>query len=288
MLVGGFSDVSISRSGVRLDCEGAPYWGASFKLDADVRILFPYINGTVKNARYGIRPLHVQFDREGVRCTLYPTEAIAAPFTGRDHVFAFIEELVLFLNDMYDRRHRLTPNHTIHRPPASMVDLIKALPRTNCRECGHPTCMSFAAALRSGDATAEDCPGFVKPLSRSTVYPVFDPEGTVVSTFTIEKEFASPEPARDLPQTDPVAEPGTAAPRVTMRDGFGIRIQEDLTPREIEVLRLVAKGASNPEISEVLGISPHTVKSHVIHIFNKLNVNDRTQAAVWAAQNQIL
>jgi len=71
-------------------------------------------------------------------------------------------------------------------------------------------------------------------------------------------------------------------------DRFGIRIQKDLTGRELEVLRLMADGASNSEISQMLHISPHTVKSHVIHIFNKLNVNDRTQASVWAVRNQII
>ena len=65
-------------------------------------------------------------------------------------------------------------------------------------------------------------------------------------------------------------------------------IQTDLTDREIQVLRLVAEGATNIEISESLFISPHTVKSHVIHIFNKLGVNDRTQAAVWATRHKIV
>jgi DNA-binding NarL/FixJ family response regulator len=62
-------------------------------------------------------------------------------------------------------------------------------------------------------------------------------------------------------------------------DRHGLRIQYDLSPREIQVLRLIKEGASNPEISAALNISPHTVKSHVVHIFNKLNENDRTQAA---------
>jgi PAS domain S-box-containing protein len=57
-----------------------------------------------------------------------------------------------------------------------------------------------------------------------------------------------------------------------------------LTPRQAEVLRLVAQGLSNREIAGVLGLSPHTIKSHLVHIFDKLEVNDRTQAAVWAAR----
>jgi len=61
-----------------------------------------------------------------------------------------------------------------------------------------------------------------------------------------------------------------------------------LTDREIEVLRLMTEGLSNNEISEQLSISPHTVKSHVIHIFNKLGVDDRTQAAVLATRHKLI
>ncbi len=61
-----------------------------------------------------------------------------------------------------------------------------------------------------------------------------------------------------------------------------------LTPRESQVLRLIATGLSNVQIAAVLSLSPHTVKSHVVHIFNKLGVNDRTQAAVLAARMELI
>lgn len=57
-----------------------------------------------------------------------------------------------------------------------------------------------------------------------------------------------------------------------------------LTTREEQVLRCVAQGMTNKEIAALLGISHHTVKSHVINIFNKLNVNDRAHAAATAAR----
>jgi DNA-binding CsgD family transcriptional regulator len=61
-----------------------------------------------------------------------------------------------------------------------------------------------------------------------------------------------------------------------------------LTGREVEVLRLMAEGQTNPEISQALSISAHTAKSHVINIFNKLGVDNRTQAAVLAAFHQLV
>ncbi|HBB31880.1 MAG TPA: DNA-binding response regulator [Cyanobacteria bacterium UBA8803] len=57
---------------------------------------------------------------------------------------------------------------------------------------------------------------------------------------------------------------------------------EELTPREQEILQFIAKGASNREIAQVLYISEKTVKNHVTNILSRLNLRDRTQAAIWA------
>jgi LuxR family transcriptional regulator of csgAB operon len=58
-----------------------------------------------------------------------------------------------------------------------------------------------------------------------------------------------------------------------------------LTPREVEILAMVAVGAKNEEIAEKLYISPHTVKTHIYNIFKKIDVPNRLQAALWAASN---
>jgi DNA-binding NarL/FixJ family response regulator len=59
-------------------------------------------------------------------------------------------------------------------------------------------------------------------------------------------------------------------------------VLNEITPRELEVLRLIAPGASNKEISQKLYISEGTVKNHVTHILNRLNLRDRTQAEIFA------
>lgn len=74
--------------------------------------------------------------------------------------------------------------------------------------------------------------------------------------------------------------------RVTSED---VRTKEDslLTIREIEVLELIAEGMLNKEIAAKLYISEKTVKNHVSNIFKKLNVSDRTQAAIYAFKHNI-
>ena len=64
-------------------------------------------------------------------------------------------------------------------------------------------------------------------------------------------------------------------------------LEVPLTPRETQVLRLVAMGLSNQEIADSLDISIETVKEHVQNMLRKLALGDRTQAAVWAIRHGI-
>jgi DNA-binding NarL/FixJ family response regulator len=65
-------------------------------------------------------------------------------------------------------------------------------------------------------------------------------------------------------------------------------VDDSLTKREIEVLKLLAEGLFNKEIAYTLAISEKTVKNHVSNIFKKINVSDRTQAAVYAIKNNLV
>ena len=64
--------------------------------------------------------------------------------------------------------------------------------------------------------------------------------------------------------------------------------EDKLTRREIEVLKLLAEGLFNKEIAYKLSISEKTVKNHVSNIFKKIDVSDRTQAAVFAIKNNLV
>lgn len=68
------------------------------------------------------------------------------------------------------------------------------------------------------------------------------------------------------------------SPRDTAGDGAG----SGLSPRETEVLRLVAQGLANKQIARALGITERTVKAHLGRVFREIGVLDRTSAALWA------
>lgn len=90
---------------------------------------------------------------------------------------------------------------------------------------------------------------------------------------------------RSAAKGDPVLAPTVAARLMTR---MRAPVEENLSTREIEVLQLVAKGNGNREVGKVLHISTATVKTHLIHIYNKLGVNDRTAAVTTAIEKGII
>lgn len=85
-----------------------------------------------------------------------------------------------------------------------------------------------------------------------------------------------------------VLAPSIAAKLVRRVRGEASVTQATLSPRELEVLRLVADGRSNPEIARQLHIGEATVKTHLGHVFEKLDVNDRTRAVTLAMELGLL
>ncbi len=63
---------------------------------------------------------------------------------------------------------------------------------------------------------------------------------------------------------------------------------DEISPREMEVLQLIGRGMSNKEIGEKLFIGERTVKTHVSHLLEKLQLQDRTQLAIYAVQNKLV
>ena len=77
-------------------------------------------------------------------------------------------------------------------------------------------------------------------------------------------------------------------PACTKSDWASCAINDALTPRELEVLKLIAQGHSNKEIAQRLCISQKTVKNHINNIFSKLHLYDRTQAMLYAIRTGLV
>jgi two-component system NarL family response regulator len=77
-------------------------------------------------------------------------------------------------------------------------------------------------------------------------------------------------------------------PTTPSQDEEAFVLLEPLSEREYDVLRLMTDGMSNAEIAAKLNVSVSTVKTHVKHILHKMNVADRTQAALMAVRNGLV
>lgn len=152
-----------------------------------------------------------------------------------------------------------------------------------------------ATAEIMGDRTTDEPGG-----PRVVVLTTFDLDEYVYEALSIGASgfLLKDAPAADLIAAVRVVAGGEAllAPSVTRRliGDFARRYRQErlrpdavagLTPRELDVLRLIARGLSNAEIAADLVLAEQTVKTHVGHILNKLGLRDRTQAVVYAYEN---
>ncbi|BBO69497.1 hypothetical protein DSCA_34270 [Desulfosarcina alkanivorans] len=265
---------------------GAGAYGARFELDGDLSPLFPYINAVADHAQYYETPVYIKFVLFQRLCAFYPRQGAFAPVRDIAGAMAFLPKLLDFIADLYRQRPRLTPNHKKFKP-VSILDIYRLLPGTNCRICGYSTCMAYAAALSRQRTSMVKCPHLARPVEEKAIFPVYDRQGNVVRTVSLDIDTACLRQKIDQKETRIQSLQSRLSDLERIRaanfDAANDNLPTPLTRREIEVLQRIAGGATNREISGELQISQHTVKSHVIHIFNKLGVNDRAQASAWGA-----
>ena len=153
-----------------------------------------------------------------------------------------------------------------------------------------PQCPSLEA-FRTGRAQVTerriDLPKGGVRWGETRAYPIFGNNGEVEYVMKISREITD-RMRNQNERDDYIRSLETALSRLSGEAAIPAGTDSPLTAREKEVLILVARGLSNPEVAEVLKISPHTVKRHVVNIFQKLDLNDRTQAALWAAKHRMV
>lgn len=127
-------------------------------LKDDISSVFPYLNAELGGWDYD-QANHVLLLKlsAGKWITLQPYEIAIRGARDIEESHALLEWIKGQINNIYERRDRITPRYT-SQAGLKMMEILKLLPMTNCKACGYPTCMAYAAALREGEISLNDCP----------------------------------------------------------------------------------------------------------------------------------
>ncbi len=168
-----------------------------------------------------------------------------------------------------------------------------------CHDC--PVVAAQESGRKEVSQKYKGFPDGTRKYGEVSAFPIHDPQKKMVATLMMviditDKIVVDMDSAHQMliglmPSLQGLMQQPPAPSPPKERNGGNGRLRHknlNLTDRETQVLSLLAKGFSNTRIASRLGISPHTVKSHVINIFNKLGVNDRIQASVVATKLQII
>ncbi len=126
------------------------------EFDRDVSEIFPYVNATIKGAIYNHAGRTLTLRRDGRLLTLHPKRLEAAKVRDFDDAQALIAWMMDLINDCDDRRLQIDPDFE-RRDRLSVLDIVKLLPGTNCKKCGFPTCLAFAASLSAEQVSILTC-----------------------------------------------------------------------------------------------------------------------------------
>lgn len=141
---------------------GAGRYGVQVSLQQDISGVFPYLHAVWENASYDPENHILIWGDAHQRYALRPLEIRVGRVEDSADGQAQAADIVARINAVWLRRDAITPRYDVRRLPAAL-SLFARLPRTNCRECGRPTCLAFATDLRQGIACVDDCPPLAAP-----------------------------------------------------------------------------------------------------------------------------
>lgn len=89
---------------------------------------------------------------------------MASPLEDKDHANKCREQISDFLNDIIENKNKITPKFKVFQN-IPVTDILKLLPKTNCKECGFKTCIAFAAMVSKQRALPSKCPYVGLPIT---------------------------------------------------------------------------------------------------------------------------
>jgi ArsR family metal-binding transcriptional regulator len=126
-------------------------------LDQDVGPALPYLNTALGGFEYIADPPSVTFKAQGKLITVHSRKIAVNALKDENEARKIVEWLKREINEAWQNRERIVPSFK-SAPRPQLIEILKLLPRTNCRRCGEPTCMVFAARLVEGAKGIEACP----------------------------------------------------------------------------------------------------------------------------------
>jgi ArsR family metal-binding transcriptional regulator len=144
-------------------CEpGAERYAAKAHLIADISEILPYLNATLRGAVYLPEAAALTWKKGGHNIVFHAYEIATSNVDDREGAEKEIKGLVDLVNRTWEGRAEITPDTTTRRRPAPMA-IYKLLPNINCKQCGEPTCYSFALKLAASQKKLADCPPLAEP-----------------------------------------------------------------------------------------------------------------------------
>ncbi len=126
-------------------------------LDQDVGEVIPYLNAELGGFQFTRDPLSVTFKNRGRLITIHPRKIAVNALKDEEETDKILNWLKNQINDVWERRAEIEPSFE-PAPRPLVFEILKCLPKTNCRKCDLPTCMVFAAQMAEGVKGIEDCP----------------------------------------------------------------------------------------------------------------------------------
>ena len=126
-------------------------------LDEDVSAVLPYLNSVLGGFEYVQDPPAVTFKAHGKLITVHGRRIAVNALKDEAEACKVVDWLKREINETWENRDSIPPSTKGASRPM-IIEILKLLPKTNCRECGEPTCMVFATRLAEGVWGAGDCP----------------------------------------------------------------------------------------------------------------------------------